>query len=338
MNTTFIDACKRRDVDYTPVWFMRQAGRYLPSYMRIRRRKGVFEIVRDPELSSEIAADAVKLLKVDAAIIFSDITTPLVGMGVEFTIKDRSGPMIKEPIRSIDDLERIKGFNAKIHTPFVLESIERLHEKLNESVPVIGFSGAPFTLACYLIEGRMSRDLVRTREVMHKEPSLWHKLMRELTSINKDYIKAQLRAGADAIQLFDSWAGILSQSDYRNYVKDYTRDIFESIPSDIPKIHFCAYSSHLIDDFIDTGCDVLSVDWRVSIDEIWRKNPKVAVQGNLDPVLAVVGGAEMIRGVREIIAKARERKGHIFNLGHGVLPNTPPSNLKEIVKIVHSET
>ncbi len=336
MDSPFIDACRRRDPEYTPVWFMRQAGRYLPSYRKIRGTKSVMEIAKNPELSSKVAVDAARALGTDAAIIFADIMLPLEGLGVKFTIIENVGPVVRNTIRSRDDVDSLSSFDAEVHVPFVLEAIDATITKLDGSIPLIGFSGAPFTLAGYMIEGQPSRELTKTKSFMYENEKAWHSLMGKLTAMVRDYLIAQIRHGVQAVQLFDSWVGVLSPSDYSRYVSQYTRAIFESLPQNVPKIHFCADSGNLIEQFHAAGPDVLSVDWRVPIDAVWdRCREGVAVQGNLDPSLAAVGGNAMVRGVRQVLKGARGHRGHIFSLGHGVLRETEPANLRRIVKMVH---
>jgi uroporphyrinogen decarboxylase len=339
MAGAFLDACRGRTPEHTPVWFMRQAGRYLPSYRRIRERATVLQVAKDPELSSEVAADAVRQLGVDAAVLFADIMLPLEGIGVELEIREDVGPVIAKPVRAESDVVGLSDFDAGSQVPFVMEGIRRLKEKLDGSVPVIGFSGAPFTLASYMVEGSPTREFSETKKLMYGRPDVWNALMKKLTEVVSEYLKAQVGAGVDAVQLFDSWAGCLSPSDYERYVKPYTSSVFRSLPGSTPKIHFCADSSALLEHFAETGCDILSVDWRVQIDSVWRRAGEDAgAQGNLDPVAAVVGGEEMEIRVREILNRVGERRKYIFNLGHGVLKETPPENLRRIVKLVHELT
>jgi len=338
MESTFLDACRLKKVDHTPVWFMRQAGRYLPSYRKLRRGKGIVEIASDPELASAITVDPVRLLGVDAAVVFADIMLPLAGIGVKFRIEENVGPIIEKPIRTMGDVEALEDFDPQAHSGNVLETIRRSVLKL-DGVPVIGFSGAPFTLASYLIEGSPSREFQLTKRMLYGEPDIWRTLMQTLTGLVKDYLRAQVRSGASAVQLFDSWAGCLAPSDYEAFVGAYTREVFESLSGSVPRIHFCANSSALVESFAATGCDVLSVDWRVPIDEVWRRTSnRKAVQGNLDPATALVGGPLLEERVKEILRRAAQRRGHIFNLGHGVLKETDPSNLRKVVRMVHEGT
>ena len=317
---------------------MRQAGRYLPSYRKLRGTRSVLEIAKDPELASRVAVESVKKLGVDAAILFADIMLPLEGVGIKFQIKENVGPVVQNRIKSRKDVDMIGEFNADAHVPYVLETVEKTNDKL-DGIPLIGFSGAPFTLAGYLIEGSPSRDFLLTKRMMYEEPEAWRELMRKLTKLVKKYLAAQVASGASAVQLFDSWVGCLAPKDYEAFVMKYTAEIFNSLRGGVPTIHFCANSSGLIEDFACTGCDVISVDWRLPIDQAWtRSGDGLAVQGNLDPMLAMTGGKLMQKGVQDILRRASGHKGHIFSLGHGVMRETPPANLQTIVKMVHRET
>jgi uroporphyrinogen decarboxylase len=337
-NQTFLDACNRKEPAHTPIWFMRQAGRYLPSYRRVKGNKPVTEIAKDPELASQVVVDAVNALGVDAGIIFADIMLPLETMGVQFTIEENVGPIVKNPIRTLDDVNSLETSDlGKVE--YIFDAIDSTLQKLDDSVPLIGFSGAPFTLAGYMIEGRPSRDLERTKEMMYREPETWRLLMRKLTKMTTAYLSGQVSHRVDAVQLFDSWAGCLSPGDYRAQVCEYTKEINQSLEGKVPRIHFCANSSALFEEFLETRADLLSVDWRIQIDDAWRRSGgRVGIQGNLDPVLALSGGERMRKGVEGIVAQSKERRGHVFSLGHGVLRETAPENLQSIVRMVHEMT
>ncbi len=333
--SSFIEACRRREVDSTPVWFMRQAGRYLPSYRKLRSEKGILEIAKDPRLASDVTVDPVKQLGVDAAVMFTDIMLPLEGVGVDFSIEENVGPMVKNPIRTKADVDALGEFDPDKHVGYVLETARLAVDKLG-GTPLIGFSGAPFTLASYLIEGAPSREFQMTKRMMYTEPDVWAELMTRLTRLVVAYLRAQVKNGVSAIQLFDSWVGCLSPKDYESYARRYTEEVFGSVRGSVPTIHFCANSSSLLESFASTGCDVVSVDWRLPIDSVWeRTGNSKAVQGNLDPAAAAAGGEVMARAVDEILARASGRRGHVFNLGHGVLRETPPDNLRKIVAMVH---
>jgi len=339
MNSTFLDACNKKEPAHTPVWFMRQAGRYLPSYRAVKGNRPVTEIAKDPLLASQVVVDAVKALDVDAGIIFADIMLPLEGMGVQFKIEENVGPVVTNPIRTLDEVNSLKTLSPEEDVGYIFDGIEATLQKLDDAVPLIGFSGAPFTLAGYMIEGRPSRDLELTKQMMYREPETWHRLMSALTKMITAYLACQVSHGVDAVQLFDSWVGCLSPSDYKSYVSDYTREIMHSLDGNVPRIHFCANSSSLLEQFADTGPDVLSVDWRVQISDAWRRSEgRVGIQGNLDPVLALAGGEAMRREIGRIVEQSKGRPGHIFSLGHGVLRQTEPENLREAVRLVHETT
>ena len=334
-DSQFVRACLGLETEYTPVWFMRQAGRYLPSYRRIKGTRNVLDVAKDPELSSEVVVDAVRAIGADAGIIFADIMLPLEPMGVKLKIEEEVGPVIANPIRTADDAAALRRLDPESDLPFVYASIDRTIQKLDGGTPLIGFSGAPFTLASYMIEGGPSRELSKTKSLMYSSPDTWRALMTSLTKMVRDYLSAQIEHGVSAVQLFDSWVGCLSPRDYHQFVYPFTREIFSSISS-VPKIHFCADSSALVEEFHDTGPEVLSVDWRVPIQDVWRRcGGETAVQGNLDPAAAQAGGAEMTDRVLSVLDGAGGRRGHIFSLGHGVLRNTDPENLRQIVKLVH---
>lgn len=338
MGSPFIEACLGRETEYTPVWFMRQAGRFLPSYRRIKGARNVLDVAKDPELASEVVVDAVHALGVDAGIIFADIMLPLEAMGVKFRIEEDVGPIVSNPIRAPSDVAALRRLNPETDLPYVYDGIDRTIQKLDERTPLIGFSGAPFTLAAYMIEGGPSRELTRTRALMYSSPETWRPLMRSLTDMVKDYLSSQVKHGVSAIQLFDSWVGCLSPRDYNQFVFPFTREIFASIGS-VPRIHFCADSSSLVEEFHHTGPEVLSVDWRIPIEDVWRRcEDATSVQGNLDPAAALVGGSEMEKRVIGILDKTKGRSGHIFSLGHGVLRDTDPENLRQVVNTVHAWT
>ncbi|HEV2390206.1 MAG TPA: uroporphyrinogen decarboxylase [Nitrososphaerales archaeon] len=339
MNSAFLEACSKKEPAHTPVWFMRQAGRYLPSYRAVKGNRPITEIARDPELASQVVVDAVRALDVDAGIIFADIMLPLEGMGVEFKIEENVGPIVTNPIRTLDDVDSLETLSPEEDIGYIFDGIEATIQKLDDSVPLIGFSGAPFTLAGYMIEGRPSRDLEKTKQLMYREPETWHRLMSALTKMVTTYLASQVSHGVDAVQLFDSWVGCLSPTDYESYVSEYTREIMLSLSGRVPRIHFCANSASLVDQFVGTGPDVLSVDWRMQIEYAWSMSKGgVGIQGNLDPALAVAGGEAMRREVGRIVEQSKGHPGHIFSLGHGVMKETEPENLREIVKMVHGTT
>jgi uroporphyrinogen decarboxylase len=334
----FLRACRREAVERTPVWFMRQAGRYQPEYRALRERYGILEICRTPELAAQVAILPVDQLGVDAAILFSDIVVPLAAMGVDLRIEEGRGPVIDSPVRAAADVERIRPLDPEADVPFVLEAVKLLVKQLD--VPVIGFAGAPFTLASYLVEGGPSRDFARTKALMLGEPATWRSLMERLSGAVLAYLRAQVEAGAHAVQLFDSWVGALSPQDYDDHVLPFVRPIFDGLaPTGVPRIHFGVTTGELLTRMRDAGADVVGVDWRVPLDDAWeRVGDGVAVQGNLDPA-ALFAPWEPLRGkVLDVLRRAGGRPGHVFNLGHGVLPGTPPDALRRVTDLVHEET
>ena len=338
MNDRFVKACRRQPVDATPVWFMRQAGRFLPEYRKIRERHDVISICKNPDLCAEVTSLPVKILGVDAAIMFADIMLPLEGMGVKFEIKEGLGPLIQEPIRSLDSVGALTNLNPKDDVPYVLEAIAQVKKTLN--VPLIGFSGAPFTLASYLIEGRPTRDFLNTKMLMYRDPKTWHSLMNELATAMASYLRTQVKAGVDVVQLFDSWVGCLSPQDYHQYVLPHSRRIFKELEeTGVPCIHFGTGTSNLLEEMKQAGGDVFGVDWRIPIDVAWgRLGSGVGIQGNLDPAV-LLGTSELIKSqAGDILMRTKGRLGHIFNLGHGMLPDTSPERVIELVNFVHNST
>jgi uroporphyrinogen decarboxylase len=338
MNDSFLRACRREPVARTPVWFMRQAGRYQPEYRALRERHGLLEICRTPELAVRVTKLPVEQLGVDAAILFSDIMVPIAAMGVDLRIEEGRGPIIDEPIRSTSDVSRLRRLEPEEDVPFVLEAVRLLAKELD--VPVIGFAGAPFTLASYLLEGGPSRDFVRTKRFMWNEPAAWAAMMSTLADSVLAYLRAQVEAGAAAVQLFDSWVGALSLDDYTSHVAPYSRRILEGLADlDVPRIHFGVGTTALLEAMRDAGADVVGLDWRVRLDSGWeRVGERVAVQGNLDPAAVLATWDVLERKTIDVLSRAAGRPGHVFNLGHGVLPDTDPSMLRRLVELVHERS
>jgi len=317
---------------------MRQAGRLLPEYRKVREKHDVISICKDPGLCAKVTTMPVETLGVDAAIMFADIMLPLQGMGVKFEIKEGIGPLIHEPIQSIDAVNSLTNLDPRNDVPFVLEAIAQTKKMLD--VPLIGFSGAPFTIASYIIEGKPTRDFVNTKALMYRDPKAWHALMDRLAGGMARYLRAQVEAGVDVVQLFDSWVGCLSPQDYHQYVLPYSRRIFKELEATgVPRIHFGTGTSNLLEEMRQAGGDVFGVDWRIPIDLAWtRLGSDVAIQGNLDPAV-LLGSPELIRSQsKDILRRTRGKLGHIFNLGHGMLPETSPENVIELVKFVHDST
>jgi uroporphyrinogen decarboxylase len=319
---------------------MRQAGRYLPEYRRIRAKHDTITIYKNPKLCAEVSTLPVDILGVDAAILFGDIMLPLEGIGVEFQIKEGLGPVVSQPIRDLDAARSLKDFDPEAHVPFVLEAIRLTKGRLDGRVPLIGFSGAPFTLATYLVEGRSVRDFVNTKRLMYSERETWHTLMDKLTTAVTSYLQSQIQAGVDAIQVFDSWVGCLSAQDYRQYVLPYSQRVFKGLEhAGVPRIHFGAGTSHLLERMREAGGDVFGVDWRVPIDEAWQRlGYDVSIQGNLDPAILLADVNLLKSRTVDVLRRTANRPGHIFNLGHGMLPTAPVQNVVELVKFVHDFT
>ena len=334
----FMDACYRRQPDATPVWFMRQAGRCLAEYRELRKRYDILTMARTPELCAQVTMMPVKEFGVDGAVLYADIMLPLEGMGVSLEIQPEVGPIIHNPIRTMQDVERLRVVEAEESTPYVLEAIRLIRRELEGKQAVIGFSGAPFTLACYLIEGRPSRDYGVAKSLMYGQPEVWHALMEKLTEMTIRYLVAQTKAGVNVLQLFDSWVGTLSPSVYRRFVFPYTQRIFQAIKTTgTPAIHFGTSTGTLLETMAEAGGDVLCVDWRFDLDEAWRRiGYERGIQGNLDPTLLLAPWEMVEEGVRDVLRRAENRPGHIFNLGHGVLAPTDPEVLKRVVETVHT--
>jgi uroporphyrinogen decarboxylase len=337
MNDRFLRACLRQSVDTTPVWFMRQAGRSLPEYRMIRQRASLLDITRDPALCAEVTLQPVTRLGVDAAILFADITTPLAGIGVAVDIADGIGPIIEPPIRSAADIERLRPFDPAASIGPLLEAIRLVRRE--SPVPLIGFAGAPFTLASYLVEGRSSPDAARLKTMLHAEPEAADRLLERLVDMTVAYLAAQVGAGVQAVQLFDSWVGALSPFDYERSVAPHMRRLFGGLGDlGVPVIHFGTGSAGLLRPMAAAGGDVIGLDWRIGLDEGWALVGERAVQGNLDPSLLRGPFDAVADQARWVLDQAAGRPGHIFNLGHGVPPEADPDDLRRLVDLVHEVT
>ncbi|MCH6558283.1 MAG: uroporphyrinogen decarboxylase [Nitrospirae bacterium] len=339
MNERFLKACRRESVDCTPVWFMRQAGRYMPEYQAVRASHSILEVCKTPELAAQVTLQPVERFPVDAAIIFADILLPLEPMGIRFEFAEGEGPVIQNPIRDRADVERLQVSDGSA-LAYVGDSIKQARKALSGLVPLIGFAGAPFTLASYAIEGGGSKQYLVTKQFMYREPEAWHRLMDKLARVVTNYLQLQIQAGAQAVQLFDSWVGCLSPGDYEEYVLPHVQLIFEGLKREgVPLIHFGTGTSALLRLMRKAGGDVIGVDWRVHLDEAWATiGYDVAIQGNLDPVSLFAPLHEIERRVEDILRRAGGRPGHIFNLGHGILPNTPMEQVAATVELVHKLT
>jgi len=333
--SVFVKACRRQAVPYTPVWFMRQAGRSLPEYLRVREGVPMLEACARPELIVEITLQPLRRYAVDAAIFFSDIVVPLKAIGIELDIKPGVGPVVADPIRDRAGIAALRRLTPD-DVPYVTEAVGELVGELGDT-PLIGFAGGPFTLASYLIEGGPSKNHDRTKAMMYGAPELWAELMGRLADITADFLKVQIAAGASAIQLFDSWVGAVGPEDYRASVLPYTRRIFEAIePLGVPRIHFGVGTGELLGLMGEAGADVVGVDWRVPLDEaVLRVGPGKALQGNLDPAVLFAPWEVIEQRARDVLQRGRTAEGHIFNLGHGVLPSTDPDRLARLADLVH---
>lgn len=335
INDTLLRAAMGERTEYTPVWYMRQAGRSQPEYRTIKEKYSLEEITMQPELCAYVTRLPVENYNVDAAILYKDIVTPLPGIGVDVKIKAGVGPVISNPIRSVADVEKLGEFNAKEHTPYVLETIKLLTEEQLD-VPLIGFAGAPFTLASYMIEGGPSRNYNKTKSFMVSEPQAWFALMDKLADMIIADVTAQIQAGAKAIQIFDSWVGALNVEDYRVFIKPVMTRIFAELRKEnVPLIQFGVGASHLVNEWNDLPLDVVGLDWRLSIKEARAKGVTKAVQGNLDPSLLLADWSVIEKRTKDIIDQGLEVPGHIFNLGHGVFPEVDPDVLKRLTALIH---
>jgi len=335
-----IKACKRQPVDATPVWFMRQAGRFLPEYRKIREKHEVLEICKNPELCAKVTTLPVEVLGVDAAIMFADIMLPLEGMGAKFRIEEGVGPVIEAPITNLRSVNTLEDLEPTSDVPYVLDAIRLTKKMLDGQTPLIGFCGAPFTIASYLIEGRPTRDFAKVKALMYRDSKTWHALMRKLADSMAAYLQAQIDAGVDAVQVFDSWVGCLTPQDYHNYVLPYSQRIFKKLERlGVPRIHFGTGTSNFLEEMKMAGGDVFGVDWRIPIDMAWQRlGYDVGIQGNLDPA-AMLADIELQKSyASDILRRVGGRRGHIFNLGHGMLPDASVDTVVELVRFIHEST
>lgn len=331
-------AARRQPVGRPPLWLMRQAGRVLPEYRAIRQQAGLLEITRRPELCAEVTLQPLRRFPLDAAIIFADIMSPLVGVGVDLELVEGVGPVIAAPIVDQSGLQQLRPLEPATDVPTLLEAIRLVRRELSPDRALIGFAGAPFTLASYLVEGRPSRDFLRTKTMMYARPDLWQELMERLTSITIAYLQAQAQAGADVLQLFDSWVGALAPDDYAAWVQPYTRRIFAALAATgCPLIHFGTNTAGLLTLMRTDGATIIGVDWRLPLDVAWRQiGEQHGIQGNLDPAVLLAPPAIIAAQTRAVLRRAAGRPGHIFNLGHGLLPTTPLAAIERLIEVVHS--
>jgi uroporphyrinogen decarboxylase len=335
-----LEAARLRHSDCTPVWFMRQAGRYLPEYRKIREKHGLMEMFKTPELAAEITLQPVRIMPVDAAIIFADILLPLEGMGIRVDFAPGEGPVIRNPVHTKADVEALRIADPEADLGYVLKSLSLVKQELNGKLALIGFAGAPFTLASYMIEGGSSRDCLLTKKLMYEESETWRALMEKLASTISMFLLAQASAGAQIVQLFDSWVGCLSPIDYEEFVLEPTKKIFIALQKEnIPSIHFGTGTAGLLPLMRAAGGNVIGVDWRVSLEEArLRIGEDSGIQGNLDPALLLAPWPILRKRTKEILDSVGNRAGHIFNLGHGILPTTPVDSAKALVDFVHEYT
>ena len=334
--SSFLRACHRQPTDTTPVWFMRQAGRYMPEYRVIREKYSLLEICYQPELAAEVTLQPVRALGVDAAILFADILLPAIPLGVGLEFAKGEGPVLHHPVHTMDDVKKLRPVNPETDLGYVLDAIRILRGELKD-VPLIGFCGAPFTVASYIIEGGSSREFLKIKTMMYSDPQTWHALMEKLSVVLTDYLVAQIHAGAQTVQVFDSWVGALSPQDYETFVLPYSQKVLSAAKAEgVPVIHFGTNTTTLLHLMKRAGGDVIGLDWRVPLDDGWSLlGDDVAVQGNLDPAVLFAPLPEIKARVHDILRRANGKPGHIFNLGHGILQHTPVDNVKAVVDMVH---
>jgi uroporphyrinogen decarboxylase len=335
-NHPFLAACRRESTSYTPVWLMRQAGRYMEDYRKLRAQHGFLELCKKPDLATEITVTPVEKLNVDAAILFADILLILEPMGVGLEYAKGGGPVLHHPVRSGKDVDGLKEFKVESELAYVYDAVKKIRKELKNKVPLIGFAGAPFTLASYLIEGGGSRNYVHTKRLFYSAPEAWKRLMERLAKLIGEYLNCQIAAGAQAVQIFDSWAGCLSPADYEQFVQPFTKAVIDAVTPGVPVINFTTGTAGMLRHVRGAGGDVIGLDWRINLDEGWTTvGHDVAVQGNLDPVALFASPREIRNRVAEVLRRAGGRAGHIFNLGHGVLPETPVDHVIAMVDAVH---
>ena len=337
MNDQFLRACRGEEVDYTPVWIMRQAGRYLPEYQKVRSKVDFLTLCKTPDLAAEVSLQPVDVLGVDAAILFSDILIPVEAMGLKLHFYEKKGPVLDNPVRDRKSVEKLVEIEPEEDVPFVMDTIKILRKELEGRVPLIGFSGAPFTLATYIIEGGGSKNYLNTKRMMCQNPQLFNDLMQRITQNVISYLSAQIDAGAQAVQLFDSWVGILSPVDYENHVFPHIKSAVKILGNKgVPIIYFVNNCAGMLDMAKKVGSDVIGIDWRIDMSRaVKRIGKKVSVQGNLDPCALFMPRERIREAAADVLNKASSARGHIFNLGHGILPETPVDNARALVDAVH---
>jgi len=332
----FLRACRRELTEYTPIWLMRQAGRYMKEYRALRKKYSFLEMCKNPEIAAQVTLQPIEKFKLDAAIIFSDILIPLEPMGVAFEFAKGEGPVFHHPVREMKEIEKLRVIEPEEEVSFLVKAIGMVRKELEGKIPLIGFAGAPFTLASYIIEGGHSKNYIHTKGLMYQDRPAWNALMNKISDVLIRYLNAQIRAGVQAAQLFDSWVGCLSPTDYEEYVLPYSKRVIDGVDKSVPLIHFATSNSALLELMKRAGGDVIGVDWRVDIGEAWaRMGYDVGIQGNLDPVVLLGSEGLIKKEVKRILDQVGGRPGHVFNLGHGILPNTPVENVAVLVEAVH---
>ena len=337
-NSVFLKACRGEPVPYTPIWLNRQAGRYMREYHAVKGTTPSLDFFKTPELAARVTLDAQRILGVDAAIMFADLLPVLEPMGMQLSYEPGEGPVFANPVRSAKDVSRLAVVPADEGTPYIRETITRILDDLPQSAALIGFAGAPFTLASYAIEGRGSRNYTWVKKMMYSAPQLWDALMTKLVQVIADYVRLQIDSGVHAVQVFDSWIGVLSIGDYRRYVAQHSKALIDRIGGRVPIIYFGTGNPHLVDDMFAAGPDVLAVDWRTPLRATWDRLRCRAIQGNLDPIVLCADRAAITEQTQAILDEVGGRPGHIFNLGHGIVPETPVDNVKYLVDLVHERS
>jgi len=332
----FLKACRREPTPHTPIWLMRQAGRYMKEYRALRKKYSFLEMCKNPELAAQVTLQPIERFKLDAAIIFSDILIPLEPMGVEFEFAKGEGPVFHHPLRERKEAEKLRLFKPEEEIPYLMKAIQIVRRELEGKIPLIGFCGAPFTLASYIIEGGHSKNYILTKSMMYQDRPTWDALMEKISRMLIQYLNAQIRAGVQAVQVFDSWVGCLSPADYEEYVLPYSQKVINGVDPSVPLIHFATSNATLLELMKRAGGNVIGVDWRIDIREAWKRlGYDVAIQGNLDPVILFGSVGLIEREVKRILDRVEGRPGHIFNLGHGILPHTPVDHVAALVDMVH---
>ena len=339
-NGRFLRACRREAVDATPVWFMRQAGRYMAEYRALRQKYSLLQLCRTPDLATEVTLQPLRRIELDAAILFSDLLIPLEPLGIPFDFVKGEGPSIEQPVRTAADIDRLHTFDPREALGYVLDAIRQIKRELQGKVPLIGFAGAPFTLASYAIEGGHSNNFALTKALMYGDAPAWHRFADRLATMVGEYLVAQIEAGVDAVQVFDSWVGALNAADYREFALPHSKKIFQMISDrGVPTIHFGVSTGSILREIREAGGDVVGADWRIPLDEAWgRIGEGRGIQGNLDPTLLLGPRDRLFKGADDVLRRAAGRPGHIFNLGHGILPSTPVENVQALARYVHQQS